>query len=376
MADIKDILHNYVETCYKIYTYSNIKEISKLKENYYKSRTEINKDIHYPLIKYIIKKKKLYVKVDWNENILEKQDIINEQDSRIVQVYNMINNTILYAIKEKRNIPDTELYIWINDRVPWYNNIDKRFPIFVFSKPINTHFILFPDNTFDCMTQDSKYSVNCTDWDETKKSIITEANTIKFDNKKDEIFFKGTLTGQYTTNIRYNLNKLSSTKKWLNINLDGWKSYIPMSKFCDYKILLNLPGHYPWSNRFKYLFLMKSLVVNIDVYTIDTENIEFEPEWSTFINLLVQPNRHYKNIIMKYYYSNDKEEKIKNLQLNHDETQYVLNELKEIYDDIKNNDKYIKMISNGFETVSKLSNTHIYEYIYDCIIYNSKVNFI
>ena len=375
MAKIQQVLHNYIDSCYKLYKYANIKEIDKLKENYYKSRTDRNRNNKYPLIKYIIKNQKVSVNVDWNEKNLEKEDIINEEDKRIEHIYNMITNTIDYSLNKNKPIPDTELYIWLSDRVPWYNNIDKRFPIYVFSKPINTQFILFPDNTFDCMTQDAKYSTQCSDWDDTKKSILKKAMTIDYDDKKDKVFFKGTATGQYHTNIRDNLNKSSADNTWLSIKLDGWTSYMPMEQFCEYKILINLPGHYPWSNRFKYLFLMKSLVINVDVFSIDTENAEFEPEWTTFINLLVEPDKHYLNIIMKYYYSSDKNEKIKNIQLNYDSSQYVLKELKNIYEN-RDNEKYQKIISNGYETISKLNNSDIYEYIYECIIHNSKVNFI
>jgi hypothetical protein len=375
MTDIQQVLYNYINSSYKLYKYANLKEIDKLKENYYKSRTDRNRTNKYPLVKYIIKNQELSVSVDWNEKILEKDDVLKEEDKRIEHIYNMINNTIKYALKKNKPVPDTELYIWLSDRVPWYNNIDKRFPIYVFSKPINTQFILFPDNTFDCMTQDAKYSTQCSDWDDTKKSILKKAMTIDYDDKKDKVFFKGTATGQYHTNIRDNLNKSSADNTWLSIKLDGWSSYMPMEQFCEYKILINLPGHYPWSNRFKYLFLMKSLVINVDVFSIDTENAEFEPEWTTFINLLVEPDKHYLNIIMKYYYSSDKNEKIKNIQLNYDSSQYVLKELKNIYEN-RDNEKYQKIISNGYETISKLNNSDIYEYIYECIIHNSKVNFI
>jgi len=351
-------------------------ELTKLKENYYKSRTEKNKDMKYPLVKYTIKDKKVYIKVDWIENFLTKDELAQETDKRIEQIYNMINNTIKFINKP---IPDTDLYFWISDRVPWYNNIDKRFPIFVYAKPINTHFILFPDNTFDCMTEDAKYSTQCLTWDETKKGILKNSSLIDNNKKNNVMFFKGTATTRLNSHIRENLCEISNNteSKWLSVKLDGWESYMPMNKFCEYTILLNLPGRYPWSNRFKYLFLMNSLVINIDVFSIDTEHIEFEPEWITFINLLVRPNKHYINILMKYYYSHNKEEKEKNKQLNHTEFQYVFNKLKKIYDDFKNdNTKYQKIITKGYEKISKLTNSDIYEYIYNCIIYNSKVNFI
>jgi len=377
MSNIQHILNNYVKSAYKLYNYSNLTELTKLKQNYHKSRNEKNKDIKYPLVKYTIKDKKVYVKVDWIDDFLTKEELSNENDKRIENIYNMINDTLEYAKKNNKPIPDTELYFWVSDRIPWYNNIDKRFPIFVYAKPINTHFIIFPDNTFDCMTEDAKYSTQCLTWDETKEGIIKKSSQLDNNKKNNVMFFKGTPTTRINSNIRENLNKISKDTKWLSVNLDGWDSYTPMNKLCEYTILLNLPGRFPWSNRFKYLFLMRSLVINIDVFSIDTEQIEFEPEWMTFINLLVHPKKHYINIIMKYYYSQNKDEKSKNKQLNHDEFQYVFNELKKIYNDYENNNsKYQKMISKGYEKISKLNNSNIYEYIYNCIIYNSKVNFI
>ena len=377
MVNIQQILKNYISSCYKLYNYANIQEIPKLRENYYKTRTEKNIEIKYPLIKYVIKDKKVYIKVDWIQNFLTIEELKNEHDKRIEHIYNMINNTINYANLQNKPIPDTELYFWISDRVPWYNNIDKRFPIFVFAKPVNTHFIIFPDNTFNCMTEDVKYSTNCLSWDESKNNILKHSTVLDYDKKTNLMFFKGTPTTKLNSNIRENLSKISDETDWLSVNLDGWNSYMPMEKLCEYKILLNLPGRFPWSNRFKYLFLMNSFVINVDVVSINTEIIEFEPIWFTFINLLVEPDKHYLNIITKYYYSSNKEEKIKNKQLNYNEFKFLFNKLNEIYNDsIINNEKYKKISENGYEIVSKLNNTDIYEYIYDCIICNSKVSFI
>jgi len=69
MTDIQQVLYNYINSSYKLYKYANLKEIPKLKENYYKSRTDRNRTNKYPLVKYIIKNQELSVSVDWNEKI-------------------------------------------------------------------------------------------------------------------------------------------------------------------------------------------------------------------------------------------------------------------------------------------------------------------
>jgi hypothetical protein len=100
------------------------------------------------------------------------------------------------------------------------------------------------------------------------------------------------------------------------------KHRIPMETFCNYKYLLNLPGFQPWSYRFKYLFLMNSIVINIDLYPHFKKN-DPNQEWRTFIDRLFEDGKDYVNIIMNWFKHDDLENK---KELNN-----VLSRLNDIY---------------------------------------------
>ena len=129
--------------------------------------------------------------------------------------------------------------------------------------------------------------------------------------------------------------------------------------FCKYKILLNLPGHYPWSNRFKYLFLMDRIIT----INIDPETYYKDESWITFIDYLVKPNKHYIDLKFKYYRidgitKNDKEY-IKKCETNNaNEYNKIIKKLQYIY----NNQDKIKIDYDNF--VKKLTMQHVYKYIY------------
>ena len=376
MVKLQYLLNNEINKIYKNFKPTiSLKLLDELKQRYYK--TSRSKDVRdqmiYPLISYIIKDNELEVEAEFNKTIYNKDRIKELTDERIDHVFKLFNNTLIYAKEKKYKIPDTTIYIWISDRVPWYNDIDQHFPIFIFAKPRNSNFLIFPDNTFDCLTIDQKYRGDCKDWDSVKKLIIDNCSELKFEKKINKIFFKGTSTTKTNSKIRENLEDFSKkNNKWLDVKLDAWQHYMRLDNFCKYKFLLNLPGHYPWSNRFKYLFLMKSIVINVDVYTIDIEGAYSDLPWDTFINYIVEPKKHYINLEMKYYVTTNKELNEKCKKMNMDENLIIFDKLKKIY----NNSNHEKMINKSFKRVSKLKNKHVYEYIYNCILMNSKIEFV
>ena len=238
-----------------------------------------------------------------------------------------------------------------------------------------TDYIIFPDNTFSCLQIKQKYSGKCYDFDNVKKITKKKCNRYYFSNKINKIYFKGTDTTKNNTNIRKNLEEKSKKNNWLNVNLNAWQNYIEPYKFCEYKGLLNLPGHYPWSNRFKYLFLMKSLVVNIDVYTINLNPKYMDYPYVSFINYIVKKNKHYINLNMIYYrtsYATSKKYEKYIMEKKKNESDKIINKLTEIYHNI-DCDKYKKIINDGYKKVRKLSMENIYEYISECISENSKI---
>jgi hypothetical protein len=273
-------------------------------------------------------------------------------------------------------VPNTTLYIWISDHTPWIEKqLFNNLPIFVYAKSIDQKYPIFPDNSFECLSLEEKYGLKCYNWDEIKDKTIDYNKKVK--TKINKIFFKGTRTTQYNHKLRENLEIYSKKKQNYLIELDAWKKYIPIYKFGDYKILLNLPGHYPWSNRLKYLFLTKSLVINVNVIGIfiDDNKIEIGNKWETFIDYIVDSN-DYINLVLKYYNYYGQNDNIRKeiIKMNEREFNKIVNKINKIYDDFNINEKkYEKIIKNGYEKVSQLTMERIYSYIYRAIIENSKI---
>jgi hypothetical protein len=371
MVFLQDILNKNINKCYnKINKTVYVEELNKLYKFYYDFRTT-DKPL-YPLVLFIIKDNSLDIEVIYDGKTHNKNYLKEMNDDRITGTFNLINKTLKYMKKRNIDVPNTTLYIWISDAIPWYKEIDTYFPIYTFAKPKNTNYIIFPDCSFNCITLEQKYNGTCYNWNQIKKILVDKCNYSLEKDKINSMYFKGTPTTKRHSKIRENLEEYSKKNKWLDIKLDAWQNYVSMDNFCKYKYLLNIPGHYPWSNRFKYLFLMKSLIINIDISTVGTN----EDSWITFIDFIVKPNKHYINLKMDYHYSDrkDKEKQEQNKQLNYLGSVKIVDELKKIYnEDIT---KYNDMIVTGYNRVSKLKNKHLYKYIYHCIVQNSLITFI
>ena len=329
----------------------------------------------YPMVKYIIRDGNVSVNasirhVNYTENKLD--DIGKFGDERITSIFKLIQKALDYVKARKLPIPNTTLHIWIGDRFPWYKNYADSVPIYVFGKPANTNYLLFPDAAFECSPKNQKYENDCYDWDHSKKTVKKYVDELP--HKINKIYFKGCATTQNTTDIRENLEEYSKKthREWLDIRLDAGDNYQSMEEFSKYKYLLNLPGRYPWSNRLRYLFLMKSVVINVDVKTVREGKYEDSP-WVSLINYIVRPNIHYHNLVLSYYRftGHDKEKRKK---LNVEEFEKIKEQLSEIYHE-KNKEKNEIMLEKGFDRVNKLKSKHIYMYIYNCIVKNSKFEF-
>lgn len=182
-------------------------------------------------------------------------------DDRVKHILSMLKKTIKYCKENEKKIPNTTMYFWIADRVPWElkNNMEK-YPFFVFASPKDINNVIFPDNTFECITLREKYRGECFDWDYIKKMFEKQNKKMR---KQKIIYFKGTPTTRKIHRIREILHDYAVDRKDMLISLDAWKKYEPVTNYSKYLFLLNLPGHYPWSNRLKYLFLTNSIVINV-----------------------------------------------------------------------------------------------------------------
>jgi len=354
---------------YNTYTQVKLSDIEQFEKEYKEAMVK-HGDVLNPLIHYKIEDGKVSI---GNSNIIS--------DDRVDHTLQIFEHTLKWCKNNNLHIPDTTIYIWISDRFPWHNeDFEGKIPIFVYAKPLKSKFLIFPDNTFECLNIKKKYKGECYDWNQVKELTEKKCSNISFSNKLKKIYFKGTPTTKRIHKLRENLEEYAKSDSTMDILLDAWQNYQPLYEWCKYKYLLNLPGHYPWSNRLKYLFLMDSLVINVN---LKLKNIYPEYEDDVYISLIdyiVEKNVDYIDITEYYYRVNrdsPKEYSDKKDKLNKETFCTVLKKLLQIYEDVDNNpEKYKKMIQSGREKILYLTNNRVYNYIYKAILLNTKINFV
>ncbi len=274
------------------------------------------------------------------------------------------------------DIPDTKLYFWVSDRIPWeLGEHMEEVPFFVFAKPKDVNNIIFPDNTFECITLNQKYSGTCYDWEQ-MKALFEKHNC---PNKRDIIYFKGTPTTKKIHKIRETLEQYSRRRRDMVVSLDGWKNYTPMMDISKYRFLLNLPGHYPWSNRFKYLFLTGSVIINISVITesINGDDGWNEDEYHSFIDLIMEPGVDYVDLKFKYYNAGIVESPAlqqKAARMTEEEIKRIIREIDAVCTEFKTNrKKYDDMVASYRRKIDSINNRDIYEYVVHCIRANARL---
>lgn len=346
----------------------NVLNIIKTEHN--KSASCHERQFVYPLVEYVIKDNKVIV--DETTKLLFMQN----KDERLSHNIKILEKTICWAQKHDLCVPNVSMYIWISDRFPWYiENIN--FPIFVYARPTNINLPLFPETTFYCMWIDGKYSNNCLDFDKIKNIMNDKCE--KSTNKINKIYFKGADTTKTTVgNLRkkiYDYSKLQN-KIPLEIHLDANKNFEPLYNYCKYKYLINLPGHYPWSNRLKYLYLTNSYVINVNVRLYNIYPKYEDPEYITLIDYYMDKN-NYINVYYNYYKTNHnapKEYKEKAEKLNNDEFPKFITNLKTIYDRIeKCPDRYEIKKQESYKKIQTLNMKRVYHYIYCALILLSNI---
>ncbi len=321
---------------------------------------------------------KLYNSFKTNDRLKECGSIIKISDNKIIIEYmcskeinrtkailRLIENSIEYIKKKKMNFPDTKLFLFVSDIYAYF---DQELPLFVLAKPKNKKGILIPDNTFDSHPNVSRVNE---DWETTKEKCID--NIVPYDKKKDVLFFIGGNTDVNRQNIRSNLKKLSDGESVNGITVS--KNKLPLqiefqhnrdlSEFSQFKYLLNLPGNQPWSYRFKYLFLSKSLVVNVDVRQRFKDSEYVNDTWINFFDTIFEPNLDYINLVYHWFDFNEEfnklefEKLIDNLELTY-----------KFYD--SNPSQYKSMAESGFNKVSYITEDLINESIFLLAHYYAK----
>lgn len=273
-------------------------------------------------------------------------DSPRNEKKRKYEILQLIRDSIKYYKQKNIQFPDVLFYLYVSDTYAYqYQDL----PFFIMAKPSNKTGILIPDNTFYCHDIKKK----CYDWDNVKN----ECNNVDHD-KKNFIFFAGANTDKNRQNIRSGLYKLETSKK-INIPLKILLQQ-PKLSLCDFKkfkYLLNLPGNQPWSYRFKYLFLMKSVVINVNVIQLYSEKRDWNQQWANFFDIIFEKNVDYINIDYSWKRTDD--------NLNKKSFDNLVTKLSEIYNEYENDDeKYLKMSNNGYEKANMITKSLINESIY------------
>lgn len=254
--------------------------------------------------------------------------------------YELRNLRLLDLFKylvENFKLPDTEFIIHADDYPP---NTDL--PILVQSKLHNqTSGILYPDFSFYRWDWPKFPEASVDKWEDFRRDIKNYHTS--FSNKKPRCLFRGNKTNPireiFYTNTKE--NKLFDID--IGVNAKQRSAYIPLKNHAEYKYLLNLPGRSS-SGRFKYLFMMRSVVFNI------------QGEYTEFWYHVLKNNYHYFEF----------ENSIDSIAL-------VENKIKELEN---NPDYYIDIIHNMQEIEKYFSMSSVINYWLKLIsIYSSKLNF-
>lgn len=283
------------------------------------------------------------LKIEIRNNKIYPSYNINDFLGRKNQLIDLFDKAIKFLISKGKEIPNVTMYFGTKDS---HNFYEPELPIFVLAKPQNEPGLLFPDNTFD-------------NWEKDRDDILSNCKKVK---KEPIMFFRGANTGAKKHNLR---KIISKDRKFTNSKIIITKEKVSQHTFCKYKYLLNLPGTAPWSYRFKYLFLMKSLVINVALKVKRDKYIQ--DKWIQFFDNYFIPREDY--IEADYYWgeSLDRREQLKNYN-------NIKNKLLKIYKYYENNnEKYEKIVKSGYNKVKKITDEVVYNSIYKIIKKYSKM---
>lgn len=328
-----------------------VKPIKKGYNQWYNKRNKITRG----LVKFSVKDDYTV-----SMNITDKKVLVD--DSRYNIMLRYFQETLDYCKKHKLKVPNTDCVVFFADRYPFELDMEGiQYPMFCYATIKNKKYPLLPDNTFLEFSFEKRMGKGV-DWD-TSKKIFNKKNYKK--PKSDKLYFRGKDTTLHRTDLRKILYKIQDKKKMKILLLEGDVKYVPMYKFSYFKYLLDLPGHYEWSNRFPRLFLCNRLVVKL---SNDIKQYSDEEEYIAFADLLMRPNVDFLN-----YFVSLNEVNKRNRELRNENVRILKREQKKILNKLNNmgSDDYNKICKSGNERINQLTNEHLYLYLYYGIIANN-----
>lgn len=194
---------------------------------------------------------------------------------------------------------DTKIYFWMADKPPW--NV-TGYPVFIPSAvPAEINLPLFPDVSYFHMQFEKKYTGDGVDYNALKNLFNNDEN----EPLEPILYFKGADTTHYNSDIRRAVvadMKSYLPKKSLDLEItDGFKKFDPL--FTDglhKEYLLDLPGRFPWSVRFKMLFLFSNYptVIKINERWIANDDSwkDSEEPWKQWVDTFL-PQTSYLSVM-------------------------------------------------------------------------------
>jgi len=317
--------------------------INYIINNIHKNIDEYNLSLNefYKRFMKIEKYKNMFLFIIYRNNKI--YTIFNTGDKRKNIIIDIIKNRFIELKNIYKKLPDMFIPFYISD-THFYQ--DNEIPFFVEAKPKNKKGILYPDKDYYSIKLENK----TIDYDKLKK-ILHKKNCDDISKKKPIIYFSGANTGSDKHNIRYKLKKISENNNKFDIHIS--EKYVPLYDFCNYKYLLNLPGHQPWSYRMTKILLMNSLIFDVTImqkYIIEENNKTFEDKnekWIQIYNDYFIPNEDYIEIIYDWTASVTSDLEVINI---YDK----INELYKYYEN--NKDEYIKIVNNASKKANLFNN--------------------
>lgn len=322
-----------------------------------------------------------------------KRRKVSDNDNRPQIVKEMMQRAIDYAASDvggRRDPPkDTYFMVFISDHNIW-NIPDQRdmdlvlsLPIACFAKPKNEHNPLFPETTFGQFSFEEKYKDSgSVSWSESMRRMEKEVTRQQNDGtvRKAAAFFKGAMTGQFLYNIRSQLfaahDRIQSPFMCLESSEKG--NYTPPYNWYAYKYFLNLPGHYPWSNRLKYLLLLDGIIFHVNVSSTnyedeDTNKIRYcDQSYITFLELFIDED-HYCTRVYSFESVKEKKKDSRAKEKIDELYHFIVETVKRCETDSAFYDECKKKCESAKEKLLKLNDNAISEYIYTCMCENAKI---
>jgi len=224
----------------------------------------------------------------------------DREETRREAYVKMLEDLDKWSAAHDLPLPVVSFIIYVTDTYMW-EPYASGYPWLTMAKPCNRNGILIPDNSFITHGPAGSETEGWREREEwawtpvvqTLSSVAAESTS--WEEKEPVAFFKGAETGadKYATRTY-----LASIDVPVQVDLSGTKE--PMAAWATKKVLLDLPGHQPWSYRRKYLYLLGSPTVHVDV-CVDYGNGEVTDKWELFFDHLFRSGTCYVKLVQHYF---------------------------------------------------------------------------